>query len=168
MQRVPKRLWSVSMTWISRPLCLLCRPFGNAVQGRSTDLREERLDIRDRDGWVGQHVGDLRFLLRVQLLRPAALPPPRPGGLEPSLGALPDQRAFTLSQGAEDVKDEFPRGGGRVKALVQHTEADATLPQPGDEVDEIAEGTSQPIEFLDDKYVPVTHEGQGLGEAWAF
>src|SRR5262245_45995789 len=118
MQRVPTLLWSVSMTWISLPSCLLCRPFGNAVQARSTDLREERLDIRDRDGWVGQHGGDLRFLLRVQLLRPTALPPPRPGGLEPGLGALPDQRAFKLSQGAEDVKDEFPSGGGRVNALL--------------------------------------------------
>jgi hypothetical protein len=48
---------------------------------------------------------------------------------------------------------------------LKHTEADATLPQRGDDVDEIAEGAAQPIEFPDDEHVPLAHEGQGLGKA---
>ena len=69
-------------------------PLGNAIQGGPTDLREQCLDIPDRYGSVGQHLGHLCFLLRIQLLRSAVFPAPRPGGLESGLGPLPDQCTF--------------------------------------------------------------------------
>src|ERR1700722_8960932 len=46
------------------------------------------------------------------------------GGRQPSHGALPDESAFKLRQGAEDVEDELATVGSRVDVLGQRAEAD--------------------------------------------
>jgi hypothetical protein len=48
-----------------------------------------------------------------------------------------DQVAFELGQGREHVEDELAAGGGRVDRFLQAPEADPTLSQASDGVDQM-------------------------------
>jgi hypothetical protein len=82
------------------------------------------------------------------------LPASRPGGRQACLGALPDDVPLELRQGAEDVEDELPPGGGGVDLLGEALEADALGVQGGDGLDEVPERAAKPIETPDDEGVP--------------
>jgi hypothetical protein len=50
------------------------------------------------------------------------------------------------------VEDELAAGGG-VDRLLEAAEPDAALGQPGDGVDQVAQGTPQAVQFPDDEGV---------------
>jgi hypothetical protein len=84
------------------------------------------------------------------IFRGLATPPA--GWLQPRGGALADQVALELSQGAEDVEDQLPAGGGGVDPLGQALEPNALLGQAGNGVDQVAEAAAEAVE-------PPDHEG---------
>ena len=60
-----------------------------------------------------------------------------PSGGQPGAGPFPDEVAFEVGQGGEDVEDEFAAGGGGVDGLLEAAEPDATLSKLGDGVDQV-------------------------------
>jgi hypothetical protein len=74
-------------------------------------------------------------------------------GRQPGAGALPDQVAFELGQGGEDVEDELAARGGGVDLLLQAAEPDLMLGHAGDGVEQVAQGPGEPVELPDDQGV---------------
>ncbi len=74
-------------------------------------------------------------LWAVITLRPATVAATGPGSSQPSAGPFPDQVAFELGQGGEDVKDELAARGGGVDRLLEAAESDAALGEAGDGID---------------------------------
>lgn len=67
------------------------------------------------------------------------------GGVEAGHGAFADHPSFHLREGAEDVEQEFATGGGGVESFGERAEGDAALPESVDGVDEIAQGSAEPV-----------------------
>src|SRR5215213_8385897 len=76
-----------------------------------------------------------------------------PGGGQPRGRAFPNQVAFELGQGGEDMEDELAARSGGVDRLLEAPEPNPTLGQPGDGVDEMPEGAAEAVEFPDDQGV---------------
>ena len=53
-----------------------------------------------------------------------------PGSGQPGNGPLPDQVAFELGQGSEDVEDELAARRGDVDRLLETPKSDAAVSQP--------------------------------------
>jgi hypothetical protein len=70
-----------------------------------------------------------------------------PGGSQPGGGAFADEVAFELGQGGEDMEDKLAAGGGGVDRLLRRPEPDAALSQADDEVDQMAQGAAEAVEF---------------------
>src|ERR687886_2456521 len=66
---------------------------------------------------------------------------------KPGQRALTDQIALELGEGAEDVEDELAAKGGGVDALLEAAEADISLLELGDGVNQVPQRTSQAIKF---------------------
>jgi hypothetical protein len=96
---------------------------------------------------------------------PSAEPSAGPGGIEPCLGALPDDISFKLRQSAED---EFSSGCGGVNRLCDRFEADPAALKAGDRLDEVGEGPSKAVEAPDDQGVAFPKVAQGFIEACPF
>jgi hypothetical protein len=62
------------------------------------------------------------------------------------------------------VEDELAPGGGGVDRLLEAAEPDAALSQPGDGVDQVAQGAAEAVEFPDDQGVAGAQLVQDLGE----
>jgi hypothetical protein len=62
---------------------------------------------------------------------------------------------ISLSNSASAVKDQFTSGCGGVDVLGDALEADVSVVQAGDGLDEVVEGSSEPVEPPDDQGVPV-------------
>lgn len=69
-----------------------------------------------------------------------------------------DEFADELRQRRKDVEDESAAGGGGVQVLVQRGEADASLTQLGDHVDEVLETASVAVERGDHERVARVEE----------
>lgn len=80
---------------------------------------------------------------------------PSTGGVEPSCGPLADHVALELGEGGKDVEGEAACRSGRVERLLERAEAGATLLEHVDDVDEVAKGAPEPIEFPDHDDVAV-------------
>jgi hypothetical protein len=68
--------------------------------------------------------------------------------------ALPDQVTFELGERAENMEDKLATRGRGVDLLGEGAEADATLRQRGDDVDQVLQGATQTIEPPDHQCVP--------------
>ena len=80
------------------------------------------------------------------------------GGSQALLGADDDEFADELRQRRKDVEDESAAGGGGVQVLVQRGEADASLTQLGDHVDEVLETATVAVERGDHERVARVEE----------
>jgi hypothetical protein len=83
-------------------------------------------------------------------------PPRRPrarAAASPAGGAFADEVAFEFGQGGEHVEDELAAGGGGVDRLLKAAEPDPALGQARDGVDQMAQGTAQPVQFPNDQGV---------------
>jgi hypothetical protein len=69
------------------------------------------------------------------------------------LRSLPYDIPFKLSKRSKDVKDQFSSGCGGVDVLGDALEADVSVVQAGDGLDEVVEGSSEPVEPPDDQGV---------------
>ena len=77
------------------------------------------------------------------------------GGFEAGVGAFDDHAAFHLGEGGHDVEEEFAACGGGVESFCEGTECDAAFAEGVDGVDDVADGSSEAIEFPDDEDVAV-------------
>jgi hypothetical protein len=85
-------------------------------------------------------------LLFIQLLSPASLPAPRPGRLQPGLRPLADQVPLEFRQRTEDVKHQLTARRRRVDGLGDAVETDALPFQLGQQLDQVPQRPTQPVE----------------------
>ncbi len=86
---------------------------------------------------VIERSSELELLGIGQLLRPTTQSSTSARRGKARLRPLPDQVAFELGQGAKDMEDELPAGGGRVDLLGQALEADPPLRERRDHLDQM-------------------------------
>src|SRR5450755_3173994 len=67
--------------------------------------------------------------------------------------ALVVQLTLELSDGADDLKEQSPRGRAGVDALLQDNEVDAALLQCRGQLQQVLEAASEPVEFRDHERV---------------
>ena len=60
-----------------------------------------------------------------------------------------------LGESCHDAKEEFATCGGGVESFCEGTRCDATFTKVVDGVDDVADGSSEPVEFPDDKDITV-------------
>lgn len=113
-------------------------------------------------------VGHLRFLLphgghgqahlcRCHLERCTTFSPAGPGRRQSGFGSLGNQASFEFRERSEDAEHELARRGGGVDGCAvarEHLKADAALAEIVNDVDEMVQVASQPVEFPDDQGVP--------------
>ena len=88
------------------------------------------------------------------------------GGAQPLVGTLDDELADELGQRGEDVEDQPAAGSGGVQCLVQALEANALSAQRADDLDQVGQGTGQPVQARHDQGVAgpqVVQAGRQLG-----
>src|SRR3954469_14236937 len=121
-----------------------------AVEGRLGDAHEPA-DLGDAVllGAVELH-RELALLGREQL-RPAAEPSARPGCGQARLGALTDEVALELGEGAEHMEDQPAAARGGVERLLQAPEADLLPLEPLGERDQVLERAAEPVAAPDDQ-----------------
>ena len=112
----------------------------------------------------GDQVHCVCSLAWIEAFAAAVFPPPVAGCLEAGLGALPDERAFELGEGAENVEDEPSAARIGVDGLLEALEADA----PGAEVlgpgDQVLERPAKAIEAPHDRGISGPKVGKRLVE----
>ena len=102
------------------------------------------------------------------LERTPAMSVARARGGKAGAGTLDDQLALEFGEAGEDREDQPTVGGGGVDRRAfasQHLEADATLRQVADCVDEVAQITAEPVELPDDERVVAAQRLQAGIEA---
>ena len=77
---------------------------------------------------------------------------------EPCLCPLADDVALELGEGGEDVEDQLPAAGGRVDLLGEALEADPSLLELADRLDQVGERSSEAIELPDHERVAAAGE----------
>jgi len=75
--------------------------------------------------------------------------------------------AAAPSASGEHVEDQLAARGSGVDRLLQATEPDPVLGQPGDGVDQVAQRAAQPVQLPDDQGVAGAELVQDLLEDWA-
>jgi hypothetical protein len=133
------------------------------VEGAAADL-EPAGDLGRGVAAAGVQLAGQLDLAGVEHRRAAAVAAASPGGYQPGGGALAHQVAFELGQGGEDVEDKLAAGGGGVDRLLERPEPDAALSQAGDDVDQMAQGAAEAVEFPDDQGVAGPELVEDLGE----
>ena len=86
---------------------------------------------------------------------PTTVPTLSAGGFEAGVGAFDDHAAFPLGKRCHDVEEEFAACGCGVESFCEGTECDAALTEVVDGVDDVADGSSEPVEFPDDEDITV-------------
>ncbi len=81
----------------------------------------------------------------------AGQPAPRLGSLHPCLGALGDQRALQLGDGAENLQRKHPLRGRRIDRVAQRAEMHAALLQLLDDLEQMADRSGEAVETHDDE-----------------
>lgn len=76
-------------------------------------------------------------------------------GFEAGVGTFDDHAAFHLGKGCHDVEEKFAACGGGIESFCEGTECDAAFAEVVDGVDDVADGSSEAIEFPDDEDVAV-------------
>lgn len=135
---------------------------GQVAVERCPRHTERPADLSHRRRLVGVEPAGHRELLGGKDPRPAAVSSSSSGRLEAGGSALADEVALELCQGREDVKDQFAAGRGRVQRLVQGEQPDPPVLELGHEVEEMAQGATEPVEAPDDEGVAAASEAQGL------
>ncbi len=86
---------------------------------------------------------------------PAAVSALAASSFEAGVGAFDNHAAFHLSEGGHDVEEEFAACDGGVESFGEGTERDAAFAEVMDGVDDVANGSSEAIEFPDNEDVAV-------------
>ena len=81
--------------------------------------------------------------------------------------SLPYDIPFKLSKRSKDVKDQFSSGCGRVDVLGDALEADVSVVQAGDGLDEVVEGSAEAVEPPNDQGVALPDVVDGFVEPYA-
>jgi hypothetical protein len=89
------------------------------------------------------------------------------GSRKACLCALTNQVALKLGQSPEQVKYKSPPGGRGVNVFLQAPETDTSLLQSLDQMYQILEGTTQPVEAPDHQCVVGTQDFESGDQAWA-
>lgn len=89
-------------------------------------------------------------LLPVEAYGAPARSAPCPCGFKACPGAFSYQVTFELGQAAEDVEDESATGRARVDRFRQRVELHSPGVELIDEFYQVLQGSSKPVEFLDD------------------
>ena len=76
-------------------------------------------------------------------------------GFEAGVGTFDDHAAFHLGKGCHDVEEKFAACGGGIESFCEGTECDAALTEVVNGVDDVADGSSEPVEFPDDEDITV-------------
>jgi hypothetical protein len=93
---------------------------------------------------------------------PATVAAADPGRGQHRGSALPDQVAFELGQGRENVEHQLAARSGGVDRLLQTPEPDAVVGEAGDGVDQVTQGPAEAVELPDDQGVAGTQLVQDL------
>jgi hypothetical protein len=80
------------------------------------------------------------------------------------VGPLPDEIPLELCERSEDVEDELAATGRGVGLLLQGAEADASLLQLFDRVDEVGEGAAESVQPPDNESVARAQVRERLGQ----
>ena len=67
---------------------------------------------------------------------------------------------FELGDGAEDVEEHSPDGGGSVYSLVEHHQVDAAVAEGLGQLDQVLERAAESVELGDDELVAGAVSGQ--------
>ena len=78
---------------------------------------------------------------------PTTVPTLSAGGFEAGVGAFDDHAVFHLGKGCHDMEEEFAACGCGVQSFREGTEYDASFAEVVDGVDDVADGSSEPVEF---------------------
>src|SRR3954447_13251246 len=99
----------------------------------------ERLtDFRHGVALVGGERAQLLYLLGCESSRPAAGSSSSACCSEPGVSALPDEVSLELRQGPENMEDELASTARGVDLLLERAQANATLRELGDGIDEMS------------------------------
>jgi hypothetical protein len=100
--------------------------------------------------------------------RPAALVPAGPCCRQTGVGALANQVALKLGDGAEDVEDEPTTGRGGIDVLGEALEADAARLEVGQRLDKVLEGATEAVEALEADLAARAHVRKRLHQTRPF
>ena len=106
-------------------------------------------------------------LSRIHFCRAAAISSSCPRGSEPGLSSLTDKFPLKFRQGAEYVEDQFASAGGGVHALAQALKADFAGGESIYGLDEMLQGTAEPVQLPHDQRVSVAGVINGFGQTFA-
>ena len=134
------------------------------------------IERRQRDAELGGDITGAVFPVRHHRhrglkLRTGHHPRPSAGATPGSRGgqtchrALMDEIALELGERGENAKDKSPRRRGRVDVTGQHLQPDPLLLKLADKPDDMRQGSSDPVEFPDDKRVALASGVECLGKA---
>ena len=88
-------------------------------------------------------------------------------GGEAGDGAVADEVAFELGEGAEEVEHEFAAGGRCVDVLGERSEPDLVFGEGSYGFDEVAQGSAEPVESPHDERVTGPELVEDLGQFFA-
>ncbi len=90
------------------------------------------------------------------------------GGGQTGESAFPDQIAFELGEGGEEMKDQFPRRGGSIYGFMEAFERDAFGFEESDPFEKIRQGSAQAVETPNDQGIAFSERLFHLGQARSF
>ncbi len=88
-------------------------------------------------------------------------------GLQPSPNAFLHQRAFVLGQRPKHTQEERPLRGGGIHLLGQGAKRHALRLEGGNNVQEMRQGATEPVQFPDDQAIARPHVGERLRKSGA-
>lgn len=108
-----------------------------------------------------------------ELWAPTAFASTGAGSRQAVTGALGDQVALELGDGAEDLERQLAAGRARIDPLIEHAQVHPMLSETGRQIDQVAHAVAKSVQFRDDQDVARAHEvsssgaGGELALAWS-
>lgn len=103
----------------------------------------------------------------IHFRRSATISSPSPRGSQPGLSPLADEFPFEFRQSSEHMKDQFASAGCRVHAFAQALKADFAGGESIYSIDEMLQGTAEPVQLPHDQRVSVAGVIYGFSQASA-